>query len=375
MAKSKKIDRISSVNKLTYIQDTICQISIERIESAVNSIKKESTASTLMRVFSDFNNNFAEEEERLKENESSHNANYANKDNLKYSTAYNSLSCIKTSIYGLERVMNAFSPKTRTPKKYYQTDTQSIEFMTEHSLIGNLPYQPYMFDEKTPTQQRLILEILAFLQYLHKNLARCKRIVEDETRIGEDNEQCLLRLEQQIEELYQLVKNKKTKVIKEDYYKDLLSIDIHPENARKYWHKLTPAQLIPVSVALKEKRLSGYTETERKAFDFDEKRLSSYRKMISSIIKHYSKISGEILVYAYMYSNCTATQSAFYYCFKETYTSLGGTASIVSLQAFGQAYAKYAFNISSENYQIFRGNMDVSSLKDSTNSLNLHTGI
>ena len=111
------------------------------------------------------------------------------------------------------------------------------------------------------------------------------------------------------------------------------------------------------------------------SFDFDEKRLSSYRKMMSAIIKHYSKMSGEILVYAYMYSNCTATQSAFYYCFKETYTRLGGTASIVSLQAFGQAYAKYAFNRSSENYQIFRGNMDVSSLKDSTNSLNLHTGI
>lgn len=51
MPKSKKIDRISSVNKLTYIQDTICQISIERIESAVNSIKKESTVSALMRVF------------------------------------------------------------------------------------------------------------------------------------------------------------------------------------------------------------------------------------------------------------------------------------------------------------------------------------
>lgn len=364
MAKSKKLDRISSAKKLTYIQDTICQISIERIESAVNSIIKDSTITKLMRIFSDLNNRFAEEEERLKENESSHNANYANKDNLKYSTAYNSLSCIKTSIFGLEKVMNAFTPRTRTPKKDYQADTQSIEFMTEHSLIGNLPYQPYMFDEKTPTQQRLILEILAFLQYLYKNLARCKRIVEDETRIGEDNEQCLLRLEQQIEELYQLVKNKKTKVIKEDYYKDLLSIDIHPENARKYWHKLTPTQLIPVSVALKEKRLSGYTETERKAFDFDEKRLSSYRKMMSAIIKkHYPKISGEILVYAYMYSNCKATQSAFYNCFKDTYNRMGGTGNIVSLQAFGQAYARYAFDTSSENYQEFQREMDISTLK------------
>ena len=364
MVKSKKIDRISSVNKLTYIQDTICQISIERLESAVNSIIKDSTITKLMRIFSDLNNSFAEEEERLKENERIHNTKYANEDNPKYSTAYNSLSCIKTSIYGLERVMNAFSPKTRTPKKYYQTDTQSIEFMTEHSLIGNLPYQPYMFDDKTPTQQRLILEILAFLQYLHKNLARCKRIVEDEIRIGKDNEECLLRLEQQIEEIYQLVKDKRKKVIKDDYYKDLLSIDTHPENAMKYWHKLTPAQLVPVSVAYIEQKFSIYTESERKAFDFNEERLSLYRKMMNVIIKkHYPKISGEILVYAYMYSNCKATQSAFYNCFKETYKRMGGIGNIVSLQAFGQAYARYAFDTNTEDYQEFQREMDVSTLK------------
>lgn len=364
MAKSKKIERISSVDQLTYIQDTICQIRIERIEAAVNSIRKDSTITKLMRTFSNLNNIFAEEEERLQENEKSHNTKYANKDNLKYSTAYKCLSCIKTSIFGLEKVMNAFTPRTRTPKKYYQTDTQSIEFKAEHSLIGELPYQQFLFDDKTPTQTRLIQEILTFLQYLYKNLARCKRIVEDEIKIGEDNEQCLVRLEQQIEELYQLVKNKKTKVIKEDYYKDLLSIDIHPENARKYWHKLTPAQLVPLSVPYIEKKFSIYTESERKAFDFNEEQLSLYRKMMNVIIKkHYPKISGEILVYAYMYSNCKATQSAFYNCFKETYKRMGGIGNIVSLQAFGQAYARYAFDTNTEDYQEFQREMDVSTLK------------
>ena len=192
MAKSKKIERISSVDQLTYIQDTICQIRIERIEAAVNSIRKDSTITKLMRTFSNLNNIFAEEEERLQENEKSHNTKYANKDNLKYSTAYKCLSCIKTSIFGLESVMNAFTPKTRTPKKYYQTDTQSIEFKAEHSLIGELPYQQFLFDDKTPTQTRLIQEILTFLQYLYKNFDRCKRIVEDEISIGKDNEECLL---------------------------------------------------------------------------------------------------------------------------------------------------------------------------------------
>ena len=64
MAKSKKIERISSVDQLTYIQDTICQIRIERIEAAVNSIRKDSTITKLMRTFSNLNNIFAEEEER-----------------------------------------------------------------------------------------------------------------------------------------------------------------------------------------------------------------------------------------------------------------------------------------------------------------------
>ena len=364
MAKSKKIDRISSVDQLTYIQDTICQIGIERIEAAVNSIRKESTISSLMRTFSDLNNIFAEEEERLEENESSHNANYANKDNLKYSTAYNCLSCIKTSIFGLEKVMNAFTPRTRTPKKNYQADTQSIEFKAEHSLIGELPYQQFLFDEKTPTQQRLIQEILTFLQYLYKNFGRCKRIVEDEIRIGKDNEECLLRLEQQIEEIYQLVKDKRTKVIKDDYYKDLLSIDTHPENAMKYWHKLTPAQLVPLSVPYIKKKFSIYTESERNAFEFNEKQLNLYRKMMNVIIKkHYPKISGEILVYAYKYSNCKASLTAFYNCFEETYKRMGGTENIVTFQRFDQAYGIYAYPKNPEDYQEFQREMDISTLK------------
>ena len=199
---------------------------------------------------------------------------------------------------------------------------------------------------------------------MYTNFGRCKRIVEDEIRIGKDNEECLLRLEQQIEEIYQLVKDKRKKVIKDDYYKDLLSIDTHPENAMKYWHKLTPAQLVPVSVAYIEQKFSIYTESERKAFDFNEERLSLYRKMMNVIIKkHYPKISGEILVYAYMYSNCEATQSAFYNCFKETYKRMGGIGNIVSLQAFGQAYARYAFDTNTEDYQEFQREMDVSTLK------------
>jgi len=290
MTRSKKIDNISSVEKLVYIKDIICSIDIKRIEAAVCSIRKESTIASLMRMFSNMNNAFAEEEERLLDNEKKHNENYSNKDNNKYSTAYSCLSCIKTSIFGLYHIMNSFSPKTGIAKSYYQTDTKDISFKATHSIIGSLPCQGFIFEDKSPCQKRLILEISSFLNYLDKNLDRCKHIVEDEKRISGDWQECLLRLENQIEETYQYVKGHKIKNKDADYLKDLLNVDNVPENATIWFHKLSPQQFSDVSIGLTEKRLSNYSETERKAFDNNPKSIDEYRRMMNVITSNNMKI-------------------------------------------------------------------------------------
>jgi len=65
------------------------------------------------------------------------------------------------------------------------------------------------------------------------------------------------------------------------------------------------------------------------------------------------------MVYAQTYSKCTASQSLFHSCFTETYTKMGGSQKVVSVQRFGQAYATYAF-VETDNYLEFQQKMDIS---------------
>jgi len=59
----KKLETISSARKLEYIHEMIGNINMERIIAAVQSIKKNEDISRSLRLFSDLNNTFVEEEE------------------------------------------------------------------------------------------------------------------------------------------------------------------------------------------------------------------------------------------------------------------------------------------------------------------------
>lgn len=358
MAVLKKLERISSVEKLEYIKEHVCKIDIMRIEAFVCSMRKNSDIEGYLRIFSDVNNAFALGEEDLMDKEH-HNEHYANVYNNKYNTAYYLLKEIKGRIYGLYSLMDRSAAKSRIPLKHIPADTKSIEWKADHSVLGNMPYMGYLFEDETPCQQRLLTEIYGFLNTLGRNIDRCKSIVEEEKRIGNDVEECYALLDKQIEEIFNMITPKKCKVINTEYYNDLIQADKEPKFATKWWHKLTPKELTHVAIGLWNERMNIYTKTERKAFCNNRRKIERFRKMVLHLINASVKITGEVMVYAQKYSNCPASQSAFHSCFVETYNKLGGTQKIITYPRYNQAYTKYGYR-ETDKYHAFQDKMDLS---------------
>lgn len=357
MVRSKKIDQLSSVGKLVYIGETVINVSRERIETVVLSINRSNDIDHVLRIFSNLNNYFAGEEELLQENELTHNQQYANEDNGKYSTAYNALACMKHSVFCYYMVLNKFIKKKK-PSYCYQSDTNDIEFKVEHSSLGKLPIEDYMFNDVTSRQERVIREINNFLDYFGKNIERCKKIVEEEEAIGKDENQCLVRLNRQIDEIYQHIKGHKIKKSPEQFVNELLSVDEFPAFAMKYWHKLKPTQLHYVAKARIEKKLARYTVNVKKAFDFDEEKICNFMKVVKTVMERYGKITGELMAYAQLYSNCTASNSAFYWAFSDGYSQLGGEQKIITYPGYNKSFKNYN-DKNSDGYLEFERQMDL----------------
>lgn len=357
MAKSKVINELSTTNKLSYIIEHVCRVDENRIEQAVLSIIKDNTIDSLLRIFSDLNNNFASEEERLMENEQNHNKRYANDDNGKYSTGYTALECIKTSVYGLYRILNKFTPDLK-PSYCYSVDTKEIEFKSEHSFLVGMPFEGYLFETKTPRQKRLIQEICNFVDYFERNIQRCKKIIDEEALISKDQDRCVSLLDNQIQEIYEYLKGNKIKKSTDEYVQELLAVDECPCNAVKYFHKLSPKQLVPVAVGMKEKQLAKFTPNERKAFGNDEIKINTYRKVVNVVVNEPMKVTGELMTYVYMASDCNASASAFYNCFVETYTSFGGTQDIITYIGYNKARKNYC-DPNSTKYLKFQHKIDL----------------
>ena len=112
---SKKILSISSVEKLDYIRQRVCNISEEKLRAAINTVRKQRDLDALMNILSNLNNTFAAEEERLLEDSETHNKKYANVDNDKYSTAYTVLNNIKQSVFAFYQIVRMFSKQKSLP--------------------------------------------------------------------------------------------------------------------------------------------------------------------------------------------------------------------------------------------------------------------
>jgi len=353
---SKKITEMSE--KLAYIKNNVCKVSEDKLKAAINSLTKEKSAATLMRIFTDLNNSFAEEEERLEHDEEHHNKRYANEDNAKYSTAYNSLSNIKTSIFSIYKIYNLFSK--RKPHAFYgnKTNTKSIEFSHDHTIVGGLSCPGYLFDNMTACQRRLLDEMTYFFAYLERNIDRCLRIIEEEEAIGENQEACLRLLENQIEEAYQYTKGDSVKSLNEPFFNDLLDVENKPENAQIWFHKITPKQLAQVSKAKRMEKLEKYTPLQRKVFNDNPVSIDRFIKVVSLLDKCTSKITGDTIMFVQRYTECKGSQSAFYDCFVQTYKQIEGMNHIVSKQRFNQSWTEYSSG-EHKDYESFCTKMDI----------------
>ena len=361
MQKSKKIDKISSIEKLEYIRENVTNNVIEsRIEASVTSIKKEKDTISLLRMFSEMNIRFAEESDTLKQEAPEYNKKYATKINGKFSMAYESLSCIKSQVFFLYRIMNAVSSKPSKKSLYYSNvDTNSIEWEVNHTMIGSKqPYWESLFDDKTEIQKRLIHEIMSFLNCLDSNLVLCLETIKEEKRIANDEEETYYLFEKQIEEVYEYVKGKKGKSVNAKY-QDLLAADDNHSVTKVHYHELLLSDMSDLSLAIHNKKLSIYTPLERKTYGEDPEKLSVYRIVLSNLDKVVQKITGEILVYVRQYTQCCSSQSRFHQCFVKSYSNIGGQLKVVKYQRFNQACTDAPAHLElTDGYRDFQTKMD-----------------
>ena len=330
MAVSKKLDQIASIDILEYIRKNVCEIDEGRITAAVESIRKTNDIASLQKRFSDLNNKFSEESDELESISHGYIDQYASAHNGRYSTAYNTLTLIKTQIFFLYTLLGNLSENNQRPG-YPHKNTRDIDYKVGHSYLGHLPYSPSIFDNKTETQKRLISEIETFLYYLNKNLLLCEEIVKEEERVGNDIDESKLRFDRQLNEIFELIKedNSKAKKINAPYYLDLLNAEKNPLVYKTWYHNIKPAQMLDVARGIKNINLSKYSPLERKVFKEDLNKLVKFRTTVEHI-DEMGKITGEVLICIYYYTKCNSSIYAFYNCFIQTYKELGGKQEIVS---------------------------------------------
>ena len=355
---SKKILSISSVEKLDYIRQRVCNISEEKLRAAINTVRKQRDLDALMNILSNLNNTFAAEEERLLEDSETHNKKYANVDNDKYSTAYTVLNNIKQSVFAFYKIVRMFSKQKSHAFYGNRNETKSLEFRIRHSTVGDLEVTGYIFDNLTPCQKRVFTEMENFIEYLDRSLGICIRIIEEEESIRKDVTKIQQLFEKQIEEVYQIVKRKKGGSKGKTFYKELLEADSNPENVRKWFHKITPEQMGDVAIGLKDQRLSEFTPSQRYVFNENPEAIRFFVDVVSHIDDCTDKITGDTIVNVMKYTNCTSSQTAFYECFRETYMQNGGKHRVVSKQRFNQACTEQNHG-KPNNYDSFVSKMDM----------------
>ncbi|MBQ0072953.1 MAG: hypothetical protein KBT34_02025 [Prevotella sp.] len=357
MKQSKKINKISSSEKLDYIRENVCSITEERIRAAIQHVTKKDTVISLLNLFSAMNIPFAEESDILNTESETYNKKYATKINGKFSTEYNTLLFIKAQVYFLYRLINTVSEKPKNYKKKSYISTNTIEYNVSHSLLGTMPYSIPMFDCDSELQKRLFLEIQSFMKYLDKNLELCNKVIREEKYNRENDNIVMCQFEEQIAEIYEYLKTPKNKNVKiEEEFKEILDAPDSPEILKKWYHKLNIHDFTKISRAIQHKRLSFYTKEERKAFGDDVNKIKRFRRVMKYFVNVVGKITGETMVYVQKYTECNSSKNAFRECFSVVYSTMGGNQKIVSEQRYSTAYNTYYYNV--DKYLQFQLEMD-----------------
>lgn len=361
---SKKIENVSSVDKLTYIHNTIKKITAERIDAAVNSITKRETVVRLLNIFSQFANDFVEEQEDLAEKAPMFNKKYATEYNTRFSSAYNLLKNIKHSIFSFYHVVGLThkNPTANYGPIYTSNSTDVINKM-DHSPIGNLPVEGSLF-KKTPTQERLADEIRNFLKYLDNSLDICLKTIREEEETGNNDAMLQKVLSEQIDEIYQYVKDKSVKdsAKYDSYIYELADFENNPDTVREYFHKKDPKTLVNVAMVRRNRQCSKYSKNERKTFKDNISQIEKNRAVIAHIPEYYDKITGDIVIFTMMYVGYIGAIATFNKCFMDVYEECHGEAKGVSNTQVHNAITKWNNDKSTDQYNNFEQTMDTALL-------------
>lgn len=339
MKQSIKILKIATEEKIKYILDNVCGISQTRIEAAVNSMYSDEECMMLMGKFSKFKNDFAIESYQLDLHKGVYNQQYSSEVNGMYNSAYSVLINAKKQLFFLYNLMNSFSKKPVQSNGFIQVATGNIEWVANHSMIGLRPIQLEIFSKMNPIRRALVTDIYTFLCQLEENLNTCLSVVDEENAIRADYKRVLYLFERQVDEVFKYLKDvKKKRKTDGIIYQDLLDYKNNPEVIAKYFHVIGTKDFVDVASGIKDKMLSEYSSLQRRSYAEDIKKMDKFRFVVSQVDEKIGKITGDLLLYIYKYTECEVPRSSFLKCFEEEYRRIGGKQKVVSNAALSRVF-------------------------------------
>lgn len=235
--------------------------------------------------------------------------------------------------------MNSFSKKPVQSNGFIQVATGNIEWVANHSMIGLRPIQLEIFSKMNPIRRALVTDIYTFLCQLEENLNTCLSVVDEENAIRADYKRVLYLFERQVDEVFKYLKDvKKKRKTDGIIYQDLLDYKNNPEVIAKYFHVIGTKDFVDVASGIKDKMLSEYSSLQRRSYAEDIKKMDKFRFVVSQVDEKIGKITGDLLLYIYKYTECEVPRSSFLKCFEEEYRRIGGKQKVVSNAALSRVF-------------------------------------
>lgn len=351
MKKSIKLQRVALLDKLLFIRDKVCEYDRQKVESAVIGMNEREIDNMIL-SFDLLNSYFFLESDNLQKYAETYNKKYATEHNGVFSVGLDALEQIKHQVFFLYRLLNTtgIKPTLKKLKRMNDTiDVKSIEFISDHSILGTMPFTREIpgLVKKTPKQKKLIADIIDFLTHLRRNIDLCQKMITEEKQIGEDTDACTFLFEMQLDEICDCIQGNyriPKKHQESEWLREITHAYEQPKYFKKYFHKLNTSQMTSVSYAIRNTSLDKYTILEKKVYQSDIKALINFRNEVKRLVDSGKKVTGEDLVEVYNSTRCVASQSSFHRCFIDTYNSLGGNQKIVSNQQFNSSFTKIHLN-------------------------------
>ena len=349
---------IESLENLQYVANVVDGFNQDRFLAALMGKKFISKAELKQMRFdlAEINIKLERQYENLAEFGSTFNDKFVTNNNNYFSSAYTLLRKVRSGMSRLKTIYRRFAPQNEADMHKVNPEVTTLDLF-DRSAMANAEYTlPLLSMEHfTPEVGELYDTMKKFMDLMSTSLSLCQDILEEEERIKQNPEACVLR--------YQWLKEEQFIALQKLIHTiDLSSKEFLNENnpaiklrkntkdvtqfATDGFHNLPlPDTLVLIAKEIKEEVLRGeYTETELMLFNQDRDLINKVRYIIQhfdSYLQRKSKrkqIPASYVACLMWWCNIPLKKNlAFVSYFKETYEAAQGALNPPSNPAVNQA--------------------------------------